>query len=81
MRIWDLDLRQQTQRKARWTFTEEVCVLLSPKILLFSYPLRYIPVCVFLARNGTPFCSDKGVFTVQLPRNPHRIPADKKFRS
>ena len=66
MRIWDRDLRQHMQRKARWTFTEEVCVSLSTKILLFSYPLRYISVCVFLARNGTSFRSDKGAFIVQL---------------
>ena len=51
------------------------------KILLFTDPSRYIPVCLFLARNGTTFRSDKGVFTVQLHRNLHRVPADKKFRA
>jgi hypothetical protein len=81
MRIWDQDLRRQMQRKAQWMFTEEVCVSFPRKILIFSNPWRYIPICVFLARNGTTFRSNKGAFTVQLPRNLHRVPADKKFRA
>jgi len=67
MYIWDRDLHQQMQRKARWTFTEEVQYVPPPKkIPLFTNPSRYIPIRVFLARNGATFRSSKGLFIIQL---------------